>query len=293
MAIEESKVQGSLIACVDSSGYLEPVIQHAIWWNSQISVSGIVVANVSDLRCFDQPVVNELGGALGVQPFQGLVAELQRIESMRVETIRSRATALMEASGGGIRWRFDNRMGVPADVIQPFQSCALGVVLGKRGDGYGYASEHLGSNLDRILRSSQLPCLISSRQFRPLSSILIAYDGSESIENGLRHFVAFRDIRSLAVRLIHVREGSGQHSDEIAARMHAHVDALRAAGCLSVEADVMDGDVEDRVSDFVSRHDIGMLVLGARGHSRLRKLFVGSTTVELVRRCRIPILTFR
>lgn len=293
MGVEASKDANALVACVDSSGYLEPVIQHAIWWRSQIEASRVVVANISDLRCFDQPVVNELGGALGVQPYQGLVAELQRIEAMRVETIRSRASALLESSGGGIRWCFDNRMGVPADVVQPFQSIASGVVLGKRGDGYGYASEHLGSNLDRILRSSQLPCLISSRQFRPLRSVLVAYDGSESIENGLRHLECFRELDTLEVRLIHVREGSGRRSDEVSSKMDARVGALRAAGCRSVDAVVMEGDVEDRIADRVSEYDVGLLMLGARGHSRLRNLFVGSTTVELIRRCRIPILTFR
>jgi nucleotide-binding universal stress UspA family protein len=33
--------------------------------------------------------------------------------------------------------------------------------------------------------------------------------------------------------------------------------------------------------------------MGAYGHSRIRNLFVGSTTTEMIRSCKVPILLFR
>jgi nucleotide-binding universal stress UspA family protein len=36
-----------------------------------------------------------------------------------------------------------------------------------------------------------------------------------------------------------------------------------------------------------------MLVMGAYGHSRVRSLIIGSTTTEMVRSARVPLLLFR
>jgi len=35
------------------------------------------------------------------------------------------------------------------------------------------------------------------------------------------------------------------------------------------------------------------LIMGAYGHSRIRHLIIGSTTVQLLRSTRIPVLLFR
>jgi len=43
----------------------------------------------------------------------------------------------------------------------------------------------------------------------------------------------------------------------------------------------------------VEREAVGLVVMGAYGHSRLRSLMIGSTTSELIRACKTPIMVFR
>jgi nucleotide-binding universal stress UspA family protein len=43
----------------------------------------------------------------------------------------------------------------------------------------------------------------------------------------------------------------------------------------------------------VEAEDIGLLVMGAYGHSRIRNLIIGSTTTEMIRLCKIPVVLFR
>jgi nucleotide-binding universal stress UspA family protein len=45
--------------------------------------------------------------------------------------------------------------------------------------------------------------------------------------------------------------------------------------------------------EYQQENDIDMLVMGAYGHSRMRSLVIGSTTTEMVRSCRLPVLLFR
>ena len=44
---------------------------------------------------------------------------------------------------------------------------------------------------------------------------------------------------------------------------------------------------------MVERTGIDLLVMGAYGHSRVRSLIIGSTTTEMIRACKIPVLLFR
>jgi len=43
----------------------------------------------------------------------------------------------------------------------------------------------------------------------------------------------------------------------------------------------------------VAGNAINLLVMGAYGHSRIRYLIIGSTTTEMIRTCKIPVLLFR
>jgi nucleotide-binding universal stress UspA family protein len=67
---------------------------------------------------------------------------------------------------------------------------------------------------------------------------------------------------------------------------------LQNAG-YNVHHKVVNGEPEEVVSEYVERHGIHMVVMGAYGHSAIRHLLIGSTTTNLVRRCYIPILMFR
>ena len=51
--------------------------------------------------------------------------------------------------------------------------------------------------------------------------------------------------------------------------------------------------MENAIATYVKDSGIHMLVLGAYGHSRIREFLIGSTTTELLRRCRVPVLCFR
>lgn len=53
------------------------------------------------------------------------------------------------------------------------------------------------------------------------------------------------------------------------------------------------GSAEKAISAVIDRGAIDLLVMGAYGQSRVRNLIIGSTTTEMLRACRIPVLLFR
>ena len=60
--------------------------------------------------------------------------------------------------------------------------------------------------------------------------------------------------------------------------------------------DVMTRSIEsmqNSIAREVETDHYDLLVMGAFGHSRIRNLIIGSTTTEMMRSCKIPILLFR
>jgi nucleotide-binding universal stress UspA family protein len=43
----------------------------------------------------------------------------------------------------------------------------------------------------------------------------------------------------------------------------------------------------------VAEANVGLVVMGAYGHSPLRRFIVGSTTTQMMQRCQAPLLLFR
>jgi nucleotide-binding universal stress UspA family protein len=62
---------------------------------------------------------------------------------------------------------------------------------------------------------------------------------------------------------------------------------------ISASYQLLSGLVVNALSDYVQEAQVDLLVAGAYGHSRIRELLIGSTTTELLRNCRIPVLCFR
>ncbi|RWI18618.1 MAG: universal stress protein [Mesorhizobium sp.] len=84
----------------------------------------------------------------------------------------------------------------------------------------------------------------------------------------------------------------GADTAENRSQLDAPVRRLREAG-FEVEGLLLQGDPDEVIGSHVETRGIGLLVMGAYGHSRIRGLVIGSTTEALVRRSRMPVLMFR
>ena len=162
------------------------------------------------------------------------------------------------------------------------------IVIGKRGEAADFATLHLGSNLERVVRSSHKPVLVASRAFKPIKRFLIAFDGGASVMKAVEYIARTEPFRDLECRLLM----AGSPADVLRERLHSAARMLEAAG-YSVQAAIEPGQPEAVIAGTVENDAIDLLVMGAYGHSRVRNLIIGSTTTEMVRSCKIPVLMFR
>jgi nucleotide-binding universal stress UspA family protein len=159
----------------------------------------------------------------------------------------------------------------------------------KRGEAADFAKGHLGSNLERIVRVAHRPVLVAARAFRSFSSVLAAPDGGRcSAMKAADHMARSPLLAGLAVTVVTV----GADTEE-ARKGLADAAALLKATCIEAATRILPGQPEAGLGRLVEAEGLGLVVTGAYGPSRIRSLMLGSTTTEMIRPCRVPILLMR
>ncbi|MGB0334828.1 MAG: universal stress protein [Opitutales bacterium] len=279
----------NILICTDGSGYSHEACHYAAWLSRRMDAK-IEVLYVTDLRQFEIPAVADFSGSLGIQPFEGMLAQLQEIEDIKSKFIEEQTVKFFEEAGVSERVSFFHETGLLVDVIADYAERADLVLMGKRGENVNFATEHLGSMLERVLRTLKKPCLVTNRTFKACESVVLAYDGGESCRKAL-DFLAdhplFKDLELHVVVCVegHKETEATDHLKEVEEKLHK-------AGYLP-KCQVLSGTVESAIAGYVKHAGIDLLIVGAYGHSRIRELLIGSTTTELLRRCHVPVLCFR
>ncbi len=279
----------NLLICTDGSNYSQECCRYGAWLAKQAGAS-VEVLYVTDLRQFEIPVVADLSGSLGIQPFEGMISQLQEVEEHKSTFVEDSAMAIFEKEGVSVRTTFHHETGLLVDSIEEYAKRADLILIGKRGENANFATEHLGSMLERVVRSATKPCLVTSREFRPIDHVAIAYDGGLSCQQALEFMAKSELFRAFDLHVVTAVEG---HKEDKAADLLAEAERTMNNSGLYPACQVLSGDVETAIEDYVKNAKIDLLVAGAYGHSRIRELLIGSTTTELLRSCHVPVLCFR
>lgn len=278
-----------LLVCTDGSQYSQVACQYAAWL-AKINQSSVSALYVTDLRIFEVPAVADLSGSLGIQPFEGMVSQLQEVESIKAKFVEEQSMKVLSDAGIGEQARFIHETGLLVDVIKEMSDSTDVIVLGKRGENANFDKDHLGSMLERVVRSVNKPCFVSNREFNEIKRVAIAYDGSASCKKAVDYFVTQKGLQALDFHVLSCDEG---HDEDLASERLSDVESVFKPNGIQANYQILNGLVESSIAEYVEESSIDLLVLGAYGHSRIRELFIGSTTTELLRSCHVPVFCFR
>ncbi|MGQ4650007.1 universal stress protein [Lyngbya aestuarii] len=284
-----------ILLCTDGSPYSRTGYEYAAWLANHMSAS-IEVLYVTDLRKSGLTTTGDLSGSIGIDSYKQLLDKLVKLEHEKAKINHQRAKIILQEAGEflaaqGVGYvKLTHRTGFLVDSFHELEERADLIMLGKRGETASFATEHLGANLERIVRSSHKPCLVTSRTFQPIKRLLLAYDGGNSCQKALEFLVDLPAFKGLEIHLLTVAKHHGEESALENLKMAET--KVREAGFEPI-CQMLSGDPEQVMTSYVEEHDINFLIMGAYGHSRIRHLVIGSTTAQVLRSCHIPILLFR
>ena len=280
-----------IVALVDGSVYSASLCEHAAWI-SQRTEAPVELIHVLGRR--DTPEKRDLSGSIALGARSALLQELADLDAQRAKLISHRGRAILEdaraildkAGVNEITTRL--RQGDIVEAIGEIEKDARVIMIGKRGEDADFAKGHLGSNLERIIRASHKPVFVASRAFKPISKVLVAYDGGTSAMKAVDHISRSPLFQGLAVHVVTV----GTATAEVKKGLEDAKALLKAAG-LEAETSVVSGQPETALGKMVDEVGFDMLVMGAYGHSRIRTLIIGSTTTAMIRSCKVPVVLLR
>ncbi len=276
-----------IIALVDGSTYSKSVCDHAAWIAER---GGYAVELMHVLGRREGGGGTDLSGAIALGARSALLDDLSKLDEQRARLVVHRGRAILEDATSlldeaGVASRAQLRHGDLIEAVAEAEKTADMILVGKRGEAADFAKEHLGSNLERVVRAATRPLFVASRAFRPIERVLLAYDGSASAIRAVEYVSRSPLYAGLGVRVVTVGAGT----DAVRRGLADAAARLSAAG-LDPEMEILDGEPEEALGKLVEEAPFDHLVMGRSGHSRLRSLFVGSTSLEMMRACKVPIL---
>lgn len=280
----------TLLTCTDGSAYAPSLYQFTAWAAARLAASVEVLHVYPPATPFYLPPVNFMG-----DPSMGSAAlalpELTAISESQEKEAREASLSLLHEAANSLRetgvqdLTLTALAGTLPEVIADWEKPLDLLLLGKRGESTGHQHGPLGSQLETVIRHSHSPVLVASHDYRPIQRFLISFDDSPSAHAALRHVVASPLLRGLPCDLVMAGDATDENREAL--------DSARTflgTGGFDAQEFLMQGDPETVNAWEISANQIDLLVMGAYSHSRFLQFFIGSTTTEMIRRCRIPVL---
>ncbi len=281
-----------ILTCTDGSVYAHSVYHYAAWAATQLGAEVKVLHMLDPLH--DDPLNADFSGSIGLGARTALMEELVELEATRARIAQKRGQAILDDAEERLREAGVNEVKTEqrherlSDAISRYDRDADLIVLGKRGNHADFSQGHLGSNLERVIRSCQHPVLVASSAVWPMERFLLAYDSGPSANKAVDYLVSQPLLKGLICHLLCVGKAGSKHE----ASLRDAEAKLTAAG-YEVKADLREGDADEIISGAINGGGADLLVMGAFGHSRIRQMIVGSTTTAMIRGTKRPVLLFR
>ena len=279
-----------IIAFVDGSAYSESVCHYVAWAAGRMQAE-VELYHVLGRR--EGAAKGDLSGSIRLGARSKLMEELAELDAQKARLSQARGRAILEdaqaiIAGDGVEVSPRLRHGDIVETVQEVEAGAALVVIGKRGEAADFAKLHLGSNLERIIRAAHAPVLVANRAFGPVSKVLIAYDGGVSAMKAVDYVAREPLFAGLQCTLVSV----GKEGDVIRQGLE-DAKATLAAGGHEAEIRLVAGQPDKVLAEMSESEGHDLLVMGAYGHSRIRSMIIGSTTTEMIRTCKLPVLLMK
>ncbi len=280
-----------VMACIDGSPQAAAVCDCSAWASKRLDAP-LTLLHVLDRQQY--PVSGDLSGIIGLGSREFLLQELATLDEKRAKLALEEGRMMLDAarqraiSAGVAEPECRQRHGDLVESLRDLQDETRLLVIGRQGEDSGDAIQHIGSQLENVIRTMQRPILVAPGDFSAPQSVMLAFDGSATSRKGVEMLAGSPLFKGMPIHLVMVAADTADNQ----AQLENARGVLTAAG-FNVEIAIRAGEVEPTLHAYQAEHGIDLLVMGAYGHSRIRQFFVGSTTTNMIRTTSTPLLLLR
>lgn len=283
--------QHHVVACIDGSEAALAVCDYSSWASQRMGAPLMLLHVLDDEK---YPARTDMTGNIGLGSREQLQDELVSLDQERSKLALKHGHVLLDEAekrvlADGIekaskRQRHDDLAGSLVELESDSQL----FVMGLHGESSAAAGRHVGSQLETVIRSVHRPVLLVPDHFAEPRSAMLAFDGSETAFRSIELLSATPVFTGMPLHLVLIGSETPEHKDQL-----KRAERLLSDQGSEIHTAIREGDVEQTLHAYQEEHDIDVLIMGAYGHSRIRRFLVGSTTTKMLETAKKPLVILR
>ncbi|WP_201528945.1 universal stress protein [Psychrobacter frigidicola] len=274
----------SVIACLDCPEHVQAVLDASMWASTRLQAPIGLLHAVPSLQ---QKAAVDYSGCLNIDDEATLLDQFTSHEHLSNSELKAQGKILLHQAVAYCEQHRHKRKIYTLHRHEPL-SASLDYVDEK--SQLVVIGHHVTckSNLSQLIRLSQCPILVTHAPFLPPTTALFAFDNRATSNKMLNWLCKTPLVRALTIHIVMVGKDNSKNCD-ILREAYAR---LKQSGINCKKALLDCPDVSAALNYYQSEHNIGMLMTGAFGQSRLRELLRGSDTKKLLGSTETPYLLF-
>ncbi len=276
----------TILVPIDSSDTSLVAVDYAIDLSRSFN-SEIVGISIIDIKKLAGPFMRDLGTSIG-----GMVPYGDFQQNVRQFLDDTAKAALDELEGkcnsAGISFTRTTKEGVVSrEIVESAKRCDM-ISMGMAGEHAFWRDAFLGSNLESVVRQSHKPVLVTPEKYKKITKILVAYDASSFSTKALTAGADIAQQMKLPLTVITVSDDTKSGEDIL-----SQADENLKDCNITYDKVLKDGETVRVILDFCKEGSYDLLAMGAYGHSKIRELIIGNTTIQILRKVNCAVLLCR
>lgn len=276
----------TILIPTDGSDYGKTAIDYGIYIAKKLAAQ-LIGLHVVDVGLMQGPVFSDISGSIGLPPYQEFLPVIEAGLNERAEAILKAFRERCEAAE--LYPEAMKIIGIIDETIIEEGKKTDWILLAQRGEHFHLTKGSiLGSTAELVVRKSGKPVMVTPATYQDIESVALAYDGSPPADNALKLAVSLSEKAAWPLTIICI---TGDQA--VADKLHKKIEAYLEPFQIDCETIMIRGQEDREIMKFIREGSVELLVMGAYGHNRLRELLVGSTTSDVIRKSKIPVLLTR
>ena len=281
-----------IIACVDGSILSEAVCDFGAFFSKTLGLSLELLSVVEHLHVSAQ---TDLSGNIGLGSRDDLLESLidedkseskkaivegkEMLLRLQERTLKKEAKAV----------KIVQKHGELYENVQAHKEEIRLLILGLRGKDHESNVHAIGSQVEELIRTLNVPILLVNEAFFEPRKILIAYDGSSSSKKAIDMVVKEPLFNHVERHIVNVHKDKAFSSFMLEEATHI----LETLSFSTLYTASLQGEPIRELLNYQKEKSIDLIAMGAFSHSRIRDALFGSFTSKMILSTPKPLLLLR
>jgi len=276
-----------VLVCLDGSNLSKAVCDYGIDIAKKLNLP-LVLLNVIEHLHISQKV--NLSGNIGFGSKDTLLDELANEEMNESKQLIAKGKVILQEMLEYVKSQgIENcitlqKHGTLYETLDEFSSDLRIAIIGLKGE----SSSSVGSHIEELIRTINIPILLINKEFTPIKSMLMAYDGSEYANKAIKAGKQNPIFLNTKRHIVNVNKDTN-----VSNKLLNEAKELFANANIDVDTTSLSGDSIEALLKYQHEKGLDIIAMGAYSHNRFKHMIFGSFTKKMLLNAKVPLLLFR